>query len=70
MIVKFPYAVSRRVLSRRPRRSKNGTPEERAAKAGEAKAPPKRSATVTELRRRTIVLLEQFIAATGGNDAA
>jgi hypothetical protein len=32
-IVKFPYNVSRRVHSRKSRRSKNGTPEERAAKA-------------------------------------
>jgi hypothetical protein len=31
-IVKFPYSASRRVAARRPRRSKNGTPEERAAK--------------------------------------
>ena len=32
-VVKFPYSTSRRVISRRPRRSKNGTPEERVAKA-------------------------------------
>src|SRR3981081_2149516 len=32
-IFKFPYDASRRVPSRKPRRSKNGTPEERAAKA-------------------------------------
>jgi hypothetical protein len=32
-IFKFPYDASRRVYSRRPRASKNGTPEERAAKA-------------------------------------
>jgi hypothetical protein len=32
-IVKFPYSASRRVYSKMPRRSKNGTPEERAAKA-------------------------------------
>jgi hypothetical protein len=31
-VVKFPYSVSRRVHSRKPRRSKNGTPEERAKK--------------------------------------
>jgi hypothetical protein len=29
-VVKFPYDASRRVHSRKPRRSKNGTPEERA----------------------------------------
>jgi len=31
--VKFPYNASRCVHSKKPRRSKNGTPEERAAKA-------------------------------------
>jgi hypothetical protein len=43
MIVNFP--------SRRPRRSKNGTPEERAAKAA-AVQPASTTATVTELPRR------------------
>src|ERR1700736_6369636 len=37
-VVKFPYSSSRRVHSKRPRRSKNGTPEERAAKAAAAAA--------------------------------
>ena len=32
-VVKFPYSASRRVHSQKPRRSKNGSPEERAAKA-------------------------------------
>jgi hypothetical protein len=32
-IVKFPYDACRAVHSRKPRRSKNGTPEERAARA-------------------------------------
>jgi hypothetical protein len=32
-IFKFPYDASRRVHSQKPRRSKNDTPEERAAKA-------------------------------------
>jgi hypothetical protein len=32
-IVKFPYNACRRVHSRKPRISKNGTPEERAARA-------------------------------------
>jgi hypothetical protein len=32
-IFKFPYDACRRVHSKKPRRSKNGTPEERAAKA-------------------------------------
>jgi hypothetical protein len=35
-VVKFPHSASRRVMSRRPRRAKNGTPEERAAKAAVA----------------------------------
>jgi hypothetical protein len=40
-VVKFPYDISRRVHSKKPRRSKNGTPEERAAKeAAEAAAMP------------------------------
>jgi hypothetical protein len=34
-IVKFPYDACRRIHSRKPRRSKNGTPEERAAKAAQ-----------------------------------
>ena len=38
-VVKFPFTASRRVYSKQPRRSKNGTPEERAAKAGPLKAP-------------------------------
>ena len=40
-IFKFPYDASRRVHSRKPRRSKNGTPEQRAAKAAqEITVPP------------------------------
>jgi hypothetical protein len=38
-VVKFPYDVSRRAHSRKPRRSKNGTPEERAAKAAATQQP-------------------------------
>ncbi|MFZ1173564.1 MAG: hypothetical protein WAO01_20470 [Bradyrhizobium sp.] len=38
-VVKFPYSASRRVYSKQPRRSKNGTPEERAAKAAAALPP-------------------------------
>jgi hypothetical protein len=37
-LVKFPYNASRRLYSRRPRKSINGTPEERAAKAAGAVA--------------------------------
>jgi hypothetical protein len=49
-IVKFPYKSSRRVFARRSRRSKNGTPEERAAKTT-AKSTP---ATVIEISRRSV----------------
>jgi len=38
-IIKLPHSVTRRLHSRKPRRSKNGTPEERAARrAGTAPA--------------------------------
>jgi len=54
-IVKFPYSASRRVAARRPRRSKNGTPEERAAKlpaeAGPATVIPRRSKNGTPEER-------------------
>ncbi len=39
-VVKFPYIASRHVHSRKPRISKNGTPEERAAKAPVAEKRP------------------------------
>jgi hypothetical protein len=39
-IVKFPYDACRRVHSKKPRRSKNGTPEERAAKRAALEATP------------------------------
>jgi hypothetical protein len=32
-VLKFPFDVARRAHARKPRRSKNGTPAERAAKA-------------------------------------
>ena len=49
-VVKFPYSSSRRVHSQKPRRSKNGTPEERAAKAAAAAANTT-PATVIEISR-------------------
>ena len=49
-IVKFPYSASRRVHSHRPRTSKNGTPEERAARAASAKPEP---AIVTDISGRS-----------------
>jgi hypothetical protein len=39
-IFKFPYDACRRVHSQKPRRSKNGTPEERAAKAAAVQTAP------------------------------
>jgi hypothetical protein len=59
-VVKFPYDASRRVHSRKPRQSKNGTPEERAARAAAALSP----ATVTELPRapRRALLEQEFEA--------
>jgi hypothetical protein len=57
-VVKFPYSASRRVYARRPRISKNGTPEERAAKAGAAEAGP----TFGELTRKLRAYFEQELA--------
>lgn len=39
-VFKFPYDASRRVYSKMPRKSKNGTPEERAAKTAANLPPP------------------------------
>jgi hypothetical protein len=39
-VVKFPYTACRRVHSRKPRISKNGTPEERAAKVAQEMTVP------------------------------
>lgn len=38
-IVKFPFGASRRAHSRKPRASKNGTPEERAERKARATFP-------------------------------
>jgi hypothetical protein len=48
-IIKFPYSASRRIHSKKPRRSKNGTPEERAARA---EADTRMPAAVVDLRAR------------------
>lgn len=50
-IKKLPYDVSRRIHSRKPRRSKNGTPEERAAKAAQEPAAP-RSGNIASVTSR------------------
>ena len=39
-VIKLPYAVTRRAQARKSRCSKNGTPEERAAKAAELRSEP------------------------------
>jgi hypothetical protein len=53
-VVKFRYSVSRRAFSRKPRTSKNGTPEEREAKAAELRA-ALRAGTVIEISGGGIV---------------
>jgi len=54
-VVKFPYIASRRVHSRKPRVSKNGTPEERAAKTVTAAA-ELTSATIADISSRSGVV--------------
>jgi hypothetical protein len=51
-VVKFPYDVSRRVHSRKPRRSKNGTPEERAAKAAAFTTTPADIVSMSRIQER------------------
>jgi hypothetical protein len=51
-VVKFPYVASLRLYSRKPRRSKNGTPAERAARvAAEAGEP----ATVVSMPKASTI---------------
>jgi hypothetical protein len=51
-ILKFPYDACRRVHSKKPRRSKNGTPAERTAKAEAAQGAP---APIIELARNETI---------------
>jgi hypothetical protein len=51
-IFKFPYDASRRVHSQKPRQSKNGTPEERAAKAAASLPPPADVVPMADLREQ------------------
>lgn len=55
----LPYSVTRRILSRKPRRSKNGTPEERAAKEAAAAPAASAPATVTQFPRPRGSMLDQ-----------
>jgi hypothetical protein len=62
-VVKFPYTACRRVHSRKPRRSFNGTPEERAAKAAagvkeKPVKPPRRMMTGVDFEK-FVRLLEE-----------
>ena len=52
IIYKFPYNVSRRVYSRMGRCSKNGTPEERAAKVATVQPDPASLANVVQISRK------------------
>jgi hypothetical protein len=52
-IIKFPYSAARRVHSRKPRRSKNGTPEERAAKAAALETTPADVVVISHVRAQT-----------------
>lgn len=55
----LPYSVTRRIHSRKPRRSKNGTPEERAAKEAAAAPAASAPATVTQFPRPRGSMLDQ-----------
>jgi hypothetical protein len=51
-VVKFPYTASRRVHSQKPRRSKNGTPEERAAKVAASETTPADVVSMADAREQ------------------
>lgn len=53
-VIKFPYSACRRVHSRKPRISKNGTPEERAAKAEAVRPDPSTAPNVVQLSRKPV----------------
>jgi len=52
IIYRFPYNACRRVHSRKARVSKNGTPEERAAKAATTQPDPASLANVVQISRK------------------
>jgi len=67
IIYKFPYNVSRRVYSRMGRCSKNGTPEERAAKVATVQPDPASLANVVQISRKPAAAFtppapEEFVA--------
>ena len=49
-VIRFPYDACRRVHSRKPRRSKNGTPEERAAKVATLETTPADVVSMSHIR--------------------
>src|SRR5258705_8520391 len=49
-VIRFPYEACRRVHSRKPRRSKNGTPEERAAKTAASEMAPADVVSMSHIR--------------------
>jgi len=51
-IFKFPYDACRRVHSKKPRRSKNGTPEERAARVAATETTPADIVSLSPARER------------------
>jgi hypothetical protein len=51
-VVRFPYNACRRVHSRKPRISKNGTAEERAARAAAVRADPSMALNVIQISRK------------------
>lgn len=51
-VVKFPYDACRRVHSKKPRRSKNGTPDERAAKAAALETTPADVVSMSHVREQ------------------
>jgi hypothetical protein len=51
-VVKFPYSASRRIYSQKPRRSKNGTPEERGAKAAALETSPAGVVLMSDVREQ------------------
>jgi hypothetical protein len=58
-IIKLPYSVTRAAFSRKPRRSKNGTPQERANKEANAAATAPSPTTVTQLPRPRAAMLDR-----------
>ncbi|QWG16112.1 hypothetical protein KMZ68_13770 [Bradyrhizobium sediminis] len=71
-VLKFPYDASRRLHSRKPRRSRNGTPAERAAKAAAEVGTPATVVTMPKaaaprLTYTTRELMQKLETLTGPN---